>query len=76
MTKKNNMSENQCIENILPGNSNVRIKQGPVFAKPGLVLCKYVLNLYELKCLQMNNFIVRSRRSFHNCFRHGGVWVN
>lgn len=38
MTKKNNMSENQSIENILPWNFNIRIKQCPILAESGIVL--------------------------------------
>lgn len=30
MTKKNNMSGNQCIENNLTWNFNIRIKQSPI----------------------------------------------
>lgn len=41
MTKKNNMSENQCIENILLWNFNIRIKQCPSLQEPGIVLFEY-----------------------------------
>ena len=48
MTKKNNMSENQRIENILLWNFNIRMKQCPIQHESGIVSFEYILNLLNV----------------------------